>query len=113
MQLTSKIANQNPNKDYPRKSTPTSINNTCTLSNKSKTIINRHLICRKPYTFEERHASLSEPSVPVFRRAPLSEPQYKPTHKFCPSLQQDLNRSKHLSQKYNLHTLITPDAIEI
>ena len=47
-----------------------------------------------PNTFEERHARLSEPLGPVHRQASLSEPTYN----LYPTLQQDLNRVRHISQ---------------
>ena len=50
-----------------------------------------------PYTFEERHARLSEPLEPVQRQAPLSEPTYN----LYPTLPQDLNRTRHISQNHN------------
>ena len=50
-----------------------------------------------PYTFEERHARLSEPLEPVHRQASLSEPTYN----LFPTLQQDLNRVRHISQNQN------------
>ena len=50
-----------------------------------------------PYTFEERHAQLSEPLEPVNCQATLSEPTYN----LYPTLQQDLNRVRHISQNQN------------
>ena len=49
-----------------------------------------------PYTFE-RHACLSEPLEPVQRQASLSEPTYN----LYPTLQQDLNQIRHISQNQN------------
>ena len=49
-----------------------------------------------PYTFE-RHARLSEPLEPVQRQASLSEPTYN----LYPTLQQDSNRIRHISQNQN------------
>ena len=49
-----------------------------------------------PYTFE-RHAHLSEPLEPVQRQASLSEPTYN----LYPTLQQDLNRIRPISQNKN------------
>ena len=49
-----------------------------------------------PYTFE-RHARLSEPLEPVQRQASLSETTYN----LYPTLQQDLNRIRHISQNQN------------
>ena len=50
-----------------------------------------------PYTFEERYAKLCEPLEPVNRQASLSEPTYN----LYPTLQQDLNRVRHISQNQN------------
>ena len=50
-----------------------------------------------PYTFEERHAQLYEPLEPVNPQASLSEPTYN----LYPTLQQDLNRVRHISQTQN------------
>ena len=50
-----------------------------------------------PYTFEERHVRLSEPLDPVHCQAPLSEATYN----LYPTLQQDLNRVRNISQNQN------------
>ena len=60
---------------------------------------------KNPYTFEERYSLLSEPLEPVVRHAPLSEPQNKPMYKIDPSLQQDLNRTRHPSQTQKTFTI--------
>ena len=49
------------------------------------------------YTFEERHIRLSEPLEPVQRQAPLSETTYN----LYPTLPQDSNRIRHISQNQN------------
>ena len=49
-----------------------------------------------PYTFE-RQARLSEPLEPIQRQASLSEPTYN----LYPTLQQDLNRIRPISQNQN------------
>ena len=46
---------------------------------------------------EERHARLSKPLEPVQRKASLSEPTYI----LYPTLPQDLNRLRHISQNQN------------
>ena len=91
----SKIANQAPPKQSPPTSSqenpiiPTTIQNPQTST--------RISFQDNPYTFEERHARLSEPLEPVHRQALLSEPTYK----LYPTLQQDLNRIRHISQYQN------------
>ena len=52
---------------------------------------------RQPIHFEERHARLSEPLEPVQRQASLSEPTYN----LYPTLPQDLNRVRQISQNRN------------
>ena len=42
-----------------------------------------------------RNSLLSEPSEPVVCHAPLSEPQYEPIYNIYPSLQHELNRTRH------------------
>ena len=59
--------------------------------------IHTHFFQDNPYTFEERHARLSEPLEPVQRQASLSEP----TLNLYPTLPQDLNRLRHISQNQN------------
>ena len=50
-----------------------------------------------PYTFEGRHARLSEPLEPVHRQASSSEPTYN----LYPTLQEEFNRVRHISQNQN------------
>ena len=107
----SKIANQPP----PKQSPPTSsqenpITPTTTQNPQTSTRISFQ---DNPYTLEERHARLSEPLEPFHRQAPLSEPTYN----LYPTLQQDLNRVRHISQNQNTLKVnrqsYTQDEIEI
>ena len=52
-----------------------------------------------------KHLRLSEPLEPVVRHAPLSEPQYEKTYNIYPTLQQDLNRVRHISQNQTTHEI--------
>ena len=71
---------------------------------------------KKTYTFEERHAASSEPVITAFCQALLKQPQNEEKDNFYRSLQQYLNRTRHLSQNQNLKPtiykdiLFTPDA---
>ena len=90
----SKIANQPP----PNPSSPTSPqeNPTVPTTTQNPQTSTRISFQDNPYTFE-RHARLSEPLEPVQRQASLSEPTYN----LYPTLQQDLNRFRHISQNQN------------
>ena len=104
LQNLSKLLINNPHNSLTDYNIPKTSNNTYKQSNKPSYIINTHFISRKPYTCKERHSLLSEPLEPVVRHAPLSEPQYQHIHHIYPSLQQDLNRTRHPSQNQNTPT---------
>ena len=113
--IFSKIANQPPSHKSPP-TTPQETPSTFTSTHNPHSST-RIYFQENPYTFEERHARLSEPLEPVVRQAPLSEPQYEPTYKLYPTLQQDLNRVRHISQNQNTleisRQIILQDEIEI
>ena len=91
----SKIANQPPPKQSP---TTSFQKNPITASTTQKPQTSTRISFRdNPYTFEERKDRLSEPLEPVHRQAPLSEPTYN----LYPTLQQDLNRIRYISQNQN------------
>ena len=81
----SKIAHQ----PLPKQSSPTTTQNPQTST--------RISFQDNPYSFEERHALLSKPLEPFQRQASLSEPTYN----LYPTLPQDLNRIRHISQNQN------------
>ena len=88
----SKIANKPPpNQPPPTTSQESPITPTTTNNPQTSTSI---AFQDNPYTFQERHTRLSEPLEPVHRKASLSEPTYN----LYPTLQQDLNRVRHISQ---------------
>ena len=95
-----KIANQPPPKQ-PARSQESPITPTTTNDPQTSTRISFQDI---PYTFEEQHARLSEPLEPVHRQASLSEPTYN----LYPTLQQDLNRVRHISQIQNTTDIHRP-----
>ena len=95
LRYLSKIANQPPpNQPPPTTSQESPITPITTNNPQTSTRISFQ---DNPYTFEERHARLSEPLEPVHRQASLSEPIYN----LYPTLQQDLNQVRHISQNKN------------
>ena len=83
------------------------------LSNKSTQSSARISSVEKPYTFEKRHASLSEPMIPVISHATLSKPLYEPSFNIYLSIQEDLNRTRNLSQNQNLTTTTNRQLIHL
>ena len=97
-----KIANQQPTQQSPPVTTSLESPATPTSSQTNHPQSSTRISFRQnPYTFEERLSLISEPLEPVVRHAPLSEPQNEQTYNIYPWLQQDLTRTRHLSQNQN------------